>query len=51
MVWLLVLLNCSRHELIYLLPIRKFREMRRFGLDFLAGVFDGIRGEKEQVYS
>lgn len=38
LLWLLVLLNCSRHALLYLLPARKFREMGRFGIGFVAGV-------------
>jgi len=38
LLWLLVLLNCSRHAPLYLLPGRKFREMGRFGIGFLLGV-------------
>jgi len=38
LLWLLVLLNCSRHAPLYLLPVRKFREMGRFGIGFLLGV-------------
>jgi len=49
-VWLLVLLNCARHAPLYLLPIRRFREMGRFGIGFMAGVLDGLRGAKNQVY-
>lgn len=37
-IWLLVILNCCRHAPLYLLPVRRFREMGRFGLGFLAGV-------------
>lgn len=49
-IWMLVLINCARHAPLYLIPNKKFNEMGRFGLGFLAGVFDGIRGKKEQVY-
>lgn len=38
LLWLLVIFNCSRHAPLYLLPSRKFREMGRFGIGFLAGV-------------
>ena len=37
-VWLLVILNCSRHAPLYLIPVRRFREMGRFGIGFLTGV-------------
>ena len=37
--WLLVVLNCSRHAPLYLLPIKRYREMGRFGIGFLSGVF------------
>lgn len=36
--WLLVILNCARHAPLYLLPVRRFREMGRFGLGFITGV-------------
>ncbi|MDD2898841.1 MAG: glycosyltransferase family A protein [Desulfuromonadaceae bacterium] len=36
--WLLVVLNCARHAPLYLLPTRRYREMGRFGIGFLAGV-------------
>jgi len=36
--WLLVILNCSRHAPLYLLPVRRYREMGRFGIGFLSGV-------------
>jgi glycosyltransferase involved in cell wall biosynthesis len=41
-VWLLVILNCARHTPLYLLPIRRYREMGRFGIGFLAGVCASI---------
>lgn len=37
-IWLLVILNCCRHAPLYLFPVRRFREMGRFGLGFLMGV-------------
>lgn len=49
-VWLLLLANCARHAALYLLPCRRFREQGLFGLGFLMGVFDGLRGKKEQFY-
>ena len=36
--WLLVIINCARYAPLYLLPVRRYREMGRFGLGFLAGV-------------
>ncbi|MFA7062294.1 MAG: glycosyltransferase family A protein [Pedobacter sp.] len=36
--WLLVILNCARHAPLYLLPVRRYREMGRFGIGFLFGV-------------
>lgn len=36
--WLLLLLNCSRHAPLYLIPNRRFREMGRFGIGFALGV-------------
>ena len=36
--WLLVILNCARHAALYPLPVRRYREMGRFGLGFLSGV-------------
>lgn len=36
--WLMLILNCARYAPFYLVPIRKFRELGRFGLGFLAGV-------------
>lgn len=36
--WLLVTINCSRHAPLYLLPVKRYREMGRFGIGFLMGV-------------
>lgn len=49
-VWLLLLANCARHAPLLWLPARRFKEQGRFGVGFLAGVLDGIRGSKGQVY-
>ena len=37
-IWLLVILNGARHAPLVVLPIRKYREMGRFGLGFFIGV-------------
>lgn len=50
LIWLLLLANCARHAPLILLPVRRYKEQGRFGVGFLGGVFDGIRGSKEQVY-
>jgi GT2 family glycosyltransferase len=50
-IWLLMLINCARHAPLYLLPGRRNREMGRFGLGFLGGIYDGIRGRLSQGYS
>ncbi len=49
-IWLLTIINCSRHIPLLLLPYRRCREMGRFGLGFLAGVFEGLSGKKSQSY-
>lgn len=49
-VWLLLLANCARHAPLILLPGRRLKEQGRFGIGFLLGVLDGIRGNKGQVY-
>ena len=36
-IWLLVILNCARHAPLYLLPVRRYREMGRFGIGFMMG--------------
>jgi glycosyltransferase involved in cell wall biosynthesis len=40
--WLLVIINCARHAPLYLLPVRRFREMGRFGIGFIAGVISSL---------
>ena len=49
--WLLTIVNCSRHAPLYLLPGRRNREMGRFGIGFVCGVFFGLLGKKELLYS
>lgn len=49
--WLLVVLNCSRHSLLYLLPVRQFREMGRFGIGFFAGVVMSLFKKEGYKYS
>lgn len=51
LVWLLVLANCSRHAPLYLLPARRYREMGRFGIGFLAGVIMSLFKKKGFRYS
>ena len=50
-VWLLVVLNCARQAPLYLVPIRRFREMGRFGIGFLAGVIVSLFKKKGFRYS
>ncbi len=50
LVWLLLLLNCARHAPLYLLPGERNRQMGRFGLGFLGGIYDGVRGRLSQGY-
>jgi len=51
LLWLLVVLNCARHAPLYLLPIRRFREMGRFGIGFLAGVVTALFKKEGFKYS
>jgi glycosyltransferase involved in cell wall biosynthesis len=46
LIWLLILLNCSRHAPLYLIPWGRFREMGRFGVGFLAGVVWSLFSKK-----
>ncbi|MFZ4855376.1 MAG: glycosyltransferase family A protein [Desulfuromonadaceae bacterium] len=50
-VWLLVVLNCARQAPLYLVPIRKFREMGRFGIGFMAGVIVSLYKKRGFRYS
>lgn len=49
--WLLVIVNCSRHAPLYLMPSRKFREMGRFGIGFMAGVIASFFSKEGFRYS
>lgn len=51
LVWLLVVLNCARQAPLYLIPVRKFREMGRFGIGFIAGVIVSLFKKKGFKYS
>lgn len=45
-IWLITVANCARHAPLYLFPVRRYREMGRFGLGFIAGVISSL-GKKE----
>ncbi len=49
-IWLLLMANCSRHAPLVVLPKRRFKEQGRFGIGFISGIWDGIKGCKEQSY-
>jgi len=49
--WLLAILNCARHAPLYLLPVKRYREMGRFGLGFMAGVVVSIFKKNGFKYS
>ena len=51
LLWLLVILNCARHAPLFLLPIRRYNEMGRFGIGFLAGVVISIFKKEGFKYS
>lgn len=51
LLWLLVVLNCTRHAPLYLLPVRRLREMGRFGIGFMAGVIVSLFKKKGFTYS
>lgn len=40
-VWLMIVVNCGRHFPLIFSPIRKHREMGRFGVGFILGVITG----------
>jgi|GEM_PF-2993884 len=50
LLWLMVIMNCARHAPLYLLLFRRFREMGRFGIGFIMGVFDGLKNRTGQSY-
>jgi glycosyltransferase involved in cell wall biosynthesis len=49
--WLLVIFNCARHAPLFLLPVRRFREMGRFGIGFLTGVVTSLFKKEGFKYS
>lgn len=49
--WLLVIINCARHAPFYLIPVRRFREMGRFGIGFIAGVVTALFKKEGFQYS
>ncbi len=49
-VWLLAILNCARHAPLYLLPVRRLREMGRFGVGFSLGIIQTAFGIKGHSY-
>jgi glycosyltransferase involved in cell wall biosynthesis len=51
LLWLLMIVNCARQAPLYLLPGRRNREMGRFGLGFIRGIYDGFRGRLSQGYT
>ena len=51
LVWLLVLVNCSRHAPLMYLPARHHKEMGRFGWGVLLGVWECMSGNKDFQYS
>ena len=42
LLWFMVIINCARHAPLYLLPVRRYREMGRFGIGFMAGVVASV---------
>jgi len=49
--WLLVILNCARHAPLYFLPVRRFREMGRFGVGFIVGAAAALYRKEGYQYS
>lgn len=49
--WILVIINCARHAPLYLLPVRRFREMGRFGIGFMSGVISSLFKKEGFQYS
>lgn len=51
LLWLLIILNCARHAPLYILPVRRFREMGRFGIGFLLGIVAALYKKEGFRYS
>jgi len=49
-IWLIAVLNCARHAPLYLIPVRRFREMGRFSIGFIAGVLLSPFSKKSFLY-
>ena len=49
-IWLLLLLNCSRHAPLCLIPWGRFRQMGRFGVGFLMGIISSMFSKKAFRY-
>ncbi len=50
-IWVLVLVNCSRHVPLRILPMRHCQQMGRFACGFVLGVWDSVIGKKDFRYS
>jgi GT2 family glycosyltransferase len=50
-IWLITVLNCARHAPLFLLPVRRYREMGRFGVGFIAGVLSSRFNNKGFQYN
>lgn len=51
LIWLITVLNCARHAPLYLLPVRRYREMGRFGIGFIVGVLSSLFNKKGFQYN
>ncbi len=51
LIWILLLVNCSRHASLIFLPARHQKEMGRFGLGVMKGVWACMTGKKDFKYS
>jgi glycosyltransferase involved in cell wall biosynthesis len=51
LLWLLTLVNCSRHALLIFLPARHQKEMGRFGWGVIKGIWECMLGKKDFKYS
>ena len=49
-IWVLLIVNCVRHAPLYMVPLKRFREMGRFGIGFILGVISGMFGKKGLRY-
>lgn len=49
-IWLMILINCGRHFPLIFSPLRKHREMGRFGVGFILGVITGCFKTSDMNY-